>query len=260
MLLRRIIEHVRAQNWTAIVLDFVIVVVGVFIGIEVSNWNESLAFERRERALLVELRGEVAQNMADAQAKGEGFLVGAGSARRILDAIHDESQRCTDDCWDMTVDLMHASQWQQIMSSWTTYDELRRDGLPSDRRLIEMIEKYKVYSHQVDQALSIRPRYRTLVRGLIPIQFQDDYWDHCYSLDNAIEVYLYPCPSTGGVTIDAATIDAILANPDVASSLREWTSIARVVGETLTGPQQALGHDILQRIDGTGSGKTGTVY
>ena len=40
MLLRRIIEHVKAQNWTAIVIDFVIVVVGVFIGIQVSNWND----------------------------------------------------------------------------------------------------------------------------------------------------------------------------------------------------------------------------
>jgi len=47
MLLRRVIEHVKSQNWTAVVLDFVIVVVGVFIGIQVSNWNAA----RGERAL-----------------------------------------------------------------------------------------------------------------------------------------------------------------------------------------------------------------
>ena len=40
MLLRRITEHFRQQNWTAIAIDFVIVVVGVFIGIQVSNLNE----------------------------------------------------------------------------------------------------------------------------------------------------------------------------------------------------------------------------
>lgn len=65
----------RAQNWTAIAIDFVIVVVGVFIGIEVSNWNERLAFEKREQALLRELRGEVVQNMADAQSKGTKRIV-----------------------------------------------------------------------------------------------------------------------------------------------------------------------------------------
>jgi len=32
MRLRRITEHVNAQNWFAVWLDFVIVVVGVFIG------------------------------------------------------------------------------------------------------------------------------------------------------------------------------------------------------------------------------------
>jgi hypothetical protein len=40
MLLRRVIEHVREQNWLAVFIDFLIVVVGVFIGIQVANWNE----------------------------------------------------------------------------------------------------------------------------------------------------------------------------------------------------------------------------
>ncbi len=47
MLLRRMIEHVRTQNWTAVILDFVIVVAGVFIGIQVANWNDA----RRDRVL-----------------------------------------------------------------------------------------------------------------------------------------------------------------------------------------------------------------
>ena len=43
MILRRVIHHVRNQEWTAIWIDLVIVVVGVFIGIQVSNWNEASA-------------------------------------------------------------------------------------------------------------------------------------------------------------------------------------------------------------------------
>lgn len=46
MILRRIIEHVRDQNWFAVGIEFVIVVVGVFIGIQVANWNA----ERMERS------------------------------------------------------------------------------------------------------------------------------------------------------------------------------------------------------------------
>lgn len=41
MLLRRVIEHVKTQNWTAVGLDFIIVVVGVFMGIQLGNWNDA---------------------------------------------------------------------------------------------------------------------------------------------------------------------------------------------------------------------------
>lgn len=40
MLLRRVTLHVRDQNWTAVFIDFVIVVVGVFVGLQVQDWNE----------------------------------------------------------------------------------------------------------------------------------------------------------------------------------------------------------------------------
>ena len=49
MLLRSITKHVRDQNWFAVFLDFVIVVVGVFIGLQVANWNEARV-EQRELA------------------------------------------------------------------------------------------------------------------------------------------------------------------------------------------------------------------
>jgi hypothetical protein len=47
MLLRSITKHIKDQNWFAVVLDFLIVVVGVFIGLQVANWNEA----RTERVL-----------------------------------------------------------------------------------------------------------------------------------------------------------------------------------------------------------------
>lgn len=58
MLLRRMIEHVKAQNWTAVGLDFVIVVVGVFIGIQVANWNEDRKSRAEEQAILLQLEEE----------------------------------------------------------------------------------------------------------------------------------------------------------------------------------------------------------
>lgn len=66
MILRRVIEHVKAQNWTAVVLDFVIVVVGVFIGIQVSNWNEKRQQQNLEIYYLERLHEEILRSRDDA--------------------------------------------------------------------------------------------------------------------------------------------------------------------------------------------------
>ena len=56
MLLRRFIEHLRKQEWTAIAIDLVIVVVGVIIGLQVNNWNEARVERQRTAVLLGGLR------------------------------------------------------------------------------------------------------------------------------------------------------------------------------------------------------------
>ena len=43
MLLRNITKHVRDQNWFAVFLDFFIVIMGILIAFQISNWNASQA-------------------------------------------------------------------------------------------------------------------------------------------------------------------------------------------------------------------------
>jgi len=63
MILRRVIAHFRKQEWTAIFLDFVIVVAGVFVGLQVNNWNAAQADARAYDEALDRLRGEIDANM-----------------------------------------------------------------------------------------------------------------------------------------------------------------------------------------------------
>lgn len=63
MLLRRVMEYVNAQNWFAVGVDFVIVVVGVFVGMEVANWNDVRNNKTGLVASLERLDKEVSQNI-----------------------------------------------------------------------------------------------------------------------------------------------------------------------------------------------------
>lgn len=56
MILRRFMKHVTDQNWLAVGLDVLVVIVGIFLGLQVQEWNEdrksinqlNLAFDRLE--------------------------------------------------------------------------------------------------------------------------------------------------------------------------------------------------------------------
>lgn len=56
MILRRITQYVRDQNWTAIAIDFVIVVTGVFLGIQIGNWNAGRLEQANYERALVDLK------------------------------------------------------------------------------------------------------------------------------------------------------------------------------------------------------------
>src|SRR4029453_12393933 len=59
MILRRLTANLRAQNWTAIGIEFLIVVVGVFIGTQVANWNQARLEKQATKRMLVQLKPEL---------------------------------------------------------------------------------------------------------------------------------------------------------------------------------------------------------
>ncbi|MBT8472519.1 MAG: hypothetical protein KJN99_07930 [Marinicaulis sp.] len=65
MILRRITEHVKAQNWFAVFLDFCIVVIGVFIGIQVANWNAARADHDLADRYVMQLADDIRSDIND---------------------------------------------------------------------------------------------------------------------------------------------------------------------------------------------------
>jgi len=63
MLLRRLIGHIRAENWTAVAIDFVIVVVGVFVGLQAQQWAETRSERKQEKDYLVALEKDVREDI-----------------------------------------------------------------------------------------------------------------------------------------------------------------------------------------------------
>ncbi len=238
MKFRRIIDHLQGQHWTAIFIDLVIVVVGVFIGIQVSNWNGERVDRQREHQLLVDLRAELAESIRQTGIRRHAFEQVGHSGERAV-AFLDAGTSCGDRCWPVIVDFFNASQWQSITVGLPTYDEMRRNGWPRQRNIVDAVEAYLRQSHQVAVPLQQPPAYRALVRGLIPLAAHGPYWTNCFKLANGEESYVEDCPQGVAPAVSAAGVAAIVANPDIHRTLTEWAGFATAYATSLGGQNDA---------------------
>ncbi len=223
MILRRITEHVKAQNWTAVALDFFIVVVGVFIGIQVANWNDTQASNARETDLLVELRRELEASIRVTNEKRNAFTQVVDAGRRSLTFIESGGE-CGNQCWPVLVDFFHASQWQTMDVNRTTYDEMRRQGLPRSRAIVDAVERYLAHNLNLANTHHL-PVYRSLVRQMISVDVQTYYWANCFDLDDGVETYVLDCPKGVSDDVAARVVGKIVDHPGIEPNLTEWIGI-----------------------------------
>ncbi|HKI75000.1 MAG TPA: hypothetical protein VJ998_10165 [Pseudomonadales bacterium] len=66
MIFGRAIEHIRKQHWTGVFIELVIVVLGVFIGLQVQDWNQARQDRALEHQYLERLHEDVGESIEQA--------------------------------------------------------------------------------------------------------------------------------------------------------------------------------------------------
>jgi hypothetical protein len=93
MILRRITEHVRTQNWFAVGLDFLVVVVGILIAFQITSWNEARQDRRAEQRYLAELAVNLEADIVQAKLGQEASLDRLALSEAILQELLPEHER-----------------------------------------------------------------------------------------------------------------------------------------------------------------------
>lgn len=154
MLLRRITEHVRTQNWFAIFLDFLIVVVGVFIGIQVSNWNAMRLEMAEEAALLERLRGDFARIEIEADRSLTYHQKMMADLATTLEALRaDRLQDHESQAFESV--LVGALSIQTSADHSATFSELLSSGrgnILRDKALLDQLVAYEEFLDRWDVA------------------------------------------------------------------------------------------------------------
>ncbi|MEM6537233.1 MAG: hypothetical protein AAF668_05830 [Pseudomonadota bacterium] len=252
MILRRIIEHVRTQNWTAVFLDFAIVVVGVFMGIQLGNWNAARADERRARDYLERIRGDLLGDTSSLSVrKTFNETVISYGDRALAFAEANEQDRRPD--WPTVLAFFQASQLFPFSSNNATFDELRSAGelgLIENQELRTALAQYYVTGSgaQADYILKYIPEYRETIRGLTPSTVTKYIWDQCHEEVGYEVQKLIECPEPDPGGREQLILDGYLAHPTMLAELRFWMSTLDTV-QALLGINENTARELAAEID-----------
>ncbi len=136
MILRRFMQHIKEQNWFAVGLDVVVVIVGIFLGMQVSEWYE----HRKENELEISYYQQLIQDLKIDQQDGMNAVryndENYANGQYLYNALID-SDFSIDDPNKIVVAIMRAGFLYEPQIANQTYKELTNTGY---LRLIEDVE------------------------------------------------------------------------------------------------------------------------
>jgi hypothetical protein len=179
MILRRIAQHVKDQNWFAVALDFVIVVVGVFIGLQVSNWNGARLERSAAKTYIERIREDLAENRRDLARRNAYYAQVKSHALAALSAFEDPRESLGE---QFLIDAYQASQIISRVVDRSTYNEILSVGAMNsipNLAVRRRIANFYQNAEAIESILNYIPPYRERLRRLMPYPVQEAMLAYC---------------------------------------------------------------------------------
>ena len=237
MIFRRILAHVKTQNWLAVGIYFVIVVVGVFVATQVSNWNDANRDRARGEGYLASIHGELLTDAAAIERRPVFWGQVAGYGEDAL-SYAERGTLKNGSAWETVLAFFQASQIWPYTATDTTYRELTGAGelslIRDNTMRAALADYYVVRKSRLDPMFAELPAYRETIRGLTPMHVQSHIWANCHRavVDGTEEAQaLLPCESPISEAEAREILRTYMAAPEVLRGLRFWMSTIRVYSD-----------------------------
>jgi hypothetical protein len=228
VILRRLTQSLKQQNWTAIWIEFILLVAGVFLGIQVSNWNAERETRQKSAIFSARLKDDLRVEAWGYQYLMEYQKDTLVNARRALDSF-DGAHPLSDE--QLVIAAYRATQYESQDRHRATYDELVSTGtigLITNQKMRETA--MMVYATTViDQTLQEgqTSEYRKIFRRSLPAQIQQALLEKCGDkiitpLDYVGIVHSLDYPCTLGLPEDSirAAAQALRTSEGLVPALR----------------------------------------
>lgn len=109
MILRRIADAFRRQDWFTVTVETLMVVLGVFLGLQANNWNEARVEAERSREYLSRIRAELVSGIAELE-RHRGLWQTGASEGYVAISYAGTGARAGATDWEILRAFLHASQ------------------------------------------------------------------------------------------------------------------------------------------------------
>ena len=114
MILLNISKAIREQNYYAVALEFVIVIVGVVIGFQINAWNEGRQADARASVLLARLGEEVAAALDEKERDLERLIERHDAFSRFNEVLAPDAVESGSEALCGLIDQSHIYLWQRV--------------------------------------------------------------------------------------------------------------------------------------------------
>lgn len=228
MLRRRFIENLKHQQWTTAIIELGIVVLGVFIGLQASNWNEDRLSDAQAATFAERLKAELRDEDWGYQLQIVYNRQVLASADRAASALEGKAT-LSDEA--LLINAYRATQYKQRARRRSTYDELISTGtigLIRDRQLRDTaLRLYNIPTLENIAREGMQSRYREAFRMSLPNDLQRRLAKHCgdrYVADGDYtvlpEILDYPCSTGLSELAVGEAAQALRSSPNLLPLLR----------------------------------------
>jgi hypothetical protein len=170
MILRRLVESLRSQDWFTVTLELLIVVTGIFVGLQANDWNRARQDRSLERVYLERLSNDLRSDIAEFTLLEDIFRKKAQTLQMIRDTPATEIASSPSDNLALELDYTTWKALPKIQSA--AFDELSSTGrlvLLRDTSLRhDLSEYYADYDLIANILAEPDSNYRRLFFGAFP--------------------------------------------------------------------------------------------
>lgn len=219
MILRRLAINLRAQNWTAI--EFVLLILGVFLGILAANWNLERQAKQETGRLLSQLDSELAIVLKDLDSMDAYY---DASGRFATQALAGWSGDPAVSDSDFVIGAYQASQINGVGTNSAVWAEIfGADNLRNidDLGLRRSLRQLMTFDYGLVNLTAAMSRYREEVRKVIPNDQQSAIRARCGDIAAPGGILILPasCDLRHEPAGAARTAAALRARPDLVGEL-----------------------------------------